>query len=460
VPARAPGEREPTLSNRLRRRALPALLLAFPLATPLAALAVAPLILAVPRAAAPLAAQAAPPVLTLDEAIRLSLRAAPAAVAAGVAVDGAGADVLASRGAWLPSVGVTSFYANSSNQRFDQASGQLVSESYTAQITGGYDLFTGGRRVGQQRAAAARLRTATANERAQRFQTMLATTEVFYGAAAAAELLGAAEQRLERARKQLDFARTRLEVGTATRSDLLRAELEVGNAELVVLDAGTALRSARLQLGRQVGADGEVRPAAESLPARAPELPPVDLLLARAAGQAPAVIAARSVVAESRADRWQAYGGYLPSLRVTGGYDWFSFSFPPDQQSWSMRLIASYPLFNNFQREATVARVRAAERLAAARERDAELAVRAAVEDAAGAVTSGERRVEIAERTVELAREDLRVLEERYQLGAATILDLQTSQVALADAEITRVRARQALGVSIARLEAVLGEEL
>jgi outer membrane protein len=59
-----------------------------------------------------------------------------------------------------------------------------------------------------------------------------------------------------------------------------------------------------------------------------------------------------------------------------------------------------------------------------------------------------------------LAREDLRVQEERYTLGVATILDLQTSQVNLSDAEVNAVRARQALGTAIARLEAILGQRL
>jgi outer membrane protein len=68
--------------------------------------------------------------------------------------------------------------------------------------------------------------------------------------------------------------------------------------------------------------------------------------------------------------------------------------------------------------------------------------------------------VAISSRAVELAREDLRVQEERYQIGATTILELQSSQIALTDAEIASVRARQALGVAVAQLEAVLGERI
>jgi hypothetical protein len=86
-----------------------------------------------------------PPVLTLDRAIELALEHAPAAVAAEAALRGPGRPP-ADPGRASPVVGLTSIYNNSSNQRFDQATGQLVSESYTAQVTGSYEIFSGGRR--------------------------------------------------------------------------------------------------------------------------------------------------------------------------------------------------------------------------------------------------------------------------------------------------------------------------
>lgn len=400
------------------------------------------------------------PSVTLDEAIRLALEHDPAAVAAEGLVASAEADLLEARGAWLPGLSVNSSYSNSSNQRFDQATGRLVSESYSAAASASYEIFDGGRRIFQQRSVNARVRSADASYRAQRFQTVLRTTESFYGAVAATELVRVAAQRLERARQQLDFASTRLEVGTATRSDLLRAELEVGNAEIALVDAEAALNSAQLRLGRLLGVEGGVEPVASALPERAPQLPPRTELIERAERTAPELIAARASLDERRAVRWAQRTSYLPTLRVTGGYDWFSFQFPPDQRSWSLRLVASLPIFNGFQREASAARAAIAERTARARARDAELATQVAVEDAVQEIASAERRVEISKRSVELAREDLRVQEERYQIGNATIIELQTSQVALADAEAAYVRARQALGVAIARLEAVLGERI
>jgi outer membrane protein TolC len=398
--------------------------------------------------------------VTREEAVRLALERSPADVGARGDTRVAEAGVMEARGAWFPSLNANSTYANSSNERFDQSSGQLVSESYTAQLQTSYEVFTGGRKLAAWQGASASLRAAEARERGQRFATILETTQVFYEAAAAEELLVAARQRLERATRQQEFAETRRLVGTATRSDALRAELELADAELAVLDAESQLRTARLALARQIGRPGAVRPAAGALPEEAPAVPPVEVLVGRAEDNAPEAVAARAELDRARSEKREAWSQFVPSLRLTGSYDWFSFRWPPDEESWSLRLIASLPLYNGFVREATVARAEAERRTAEAEARDAVLAARAAVEDAAGQIDTAARRVQIAARALELAREDLRVIEERYQLGAATILDLQTSQVALADAEVGWVRARQELGVAVAALEAELGEPL
>jgi outer membrane protein len=400
------------------------------------------------------------PVYTLDQVVRMAVELDPAAVAAEAGVANARTDVMQALGSWLPSVNTLTRYNNSSNQRFDQTTGRLVSESYTAQLNAGYDIFTGGRRLIGQRSASAALDAADAQYSSQRYSTILRATEVFYAAAAAEGLVAAAEQRLQRARDQMTAAGTRLELGTATQSDALRAEIEVGNAESALLDAQSGRRNTTLELGRLVGRAGQVRPADAALPDRAPALPALDVLVQRATSASPSVVAADAALRLRRAERLAAYTPYLPTIRVTGGYDWYSIDFPPEQRSWSMAVVANLPLFNGFQREATVQRAQAAERVAEARRRDAEIQARVAVESAAAEIASAERRVVIADRAMILAREDLRVQEERYAMGIATILDLQTSQVNLADAEINAVRARQALGTALARLESILGQRL
>lgn len=395
--------------------------------------------------------------LSLEEAIRLARLNNPQTVAAETQLSVASAGRLESYGAFLPSLTLNGVYGNSSNERFDQATGRLVSTSYTAQTQVAWDLFSGFRRINGLRTSNARLASGDADLREAEFRTALTTTSLYYATAAARELVAVAAQRLERARQQEDFADTRLEVGTATRSDVLRAGLEVGNGELAVIDAESALRSARLALGRQIGTGGEVEPSVAALPESPPELPPAEVLAERASVTSPLVVSAQADLKETSLARFNAYTNYLPTARLTGGVDWFSPTYPPETRSWNMRLTVSLPVFNGFTREANVQRAGAAERIAEVRARDAELQARAAAVDAAQQIESAGRRVVIARRSVELANEDLRVQEERYQLGVATIIELQLSQVALAEAQVDFIRARQQLGVAIATLEAVLG---
>jgi outer membrane protein len=244
-----------------------------------------------------------PPVLTLEQAIDLALDHAPAAVAAEASVSAARADLLQTRGSLLPSLAVSSTYNNSSNQRFDQATGQLVSENYAAQLTSSYETFSGGRRLAQLRAAGAGLDAADARRGEQTYVVVLHATETYYAAAAAADLAAVAEQRLVRARQQEEFAANRYELGTATTSDLLRAQIEVANAELSAMEAQSALRVSSLELGRLVGVPGGARPADAALPVTPPALPGVDDLIARALRSAPAVRAAEAVRASRRAER-------------------------------------------------------------------------------------------------------------------------------------------------------------
>lgn len=61
---------------------------------------------------------------------------------------------------------------------------------------------------------------------------------------------------------------------------------------------------------------------------------------------------------------------------------------------------------------------------------------------------------------MEAAEEDLRVQQQRYALGASTLLDLLTSQTTLNQARSDLIAARYDYRVAKAQLEALVGREL
>ncbi|HEX6558083.1 MAG TPA: TolC family protein, partial [Longimicrobiales bacterium] len=153
---------------------------------------------------------------------------------------------------------------------------------------------------------------------------------------------------------------------------------------------------------------------------------------------------------------------YLPTLRLSGGYDWFNqnAAINGGRLSWSTRLSLSYPLFNGFTREDNIARASATERNALATATDARLKARADLERTLNALKLAEEQVGLSKQAVEVAREDLRVQEERYKLGMSTILDRITSQINLMDAENNEVAARYDYEIARAQLEALIGRAL
>ena len=76
------------------------------------------------------------------------------------------------------------------------------------------------------------------------------------------------------------------------------------------------------------------------------------------------------------------------------------------------------------------------------------------------AYTTARASYDLAGEGLVVARENLRVQEERYRAGATTILDLVTAQVSMAEADAGLVQARYAARLALAGLEALLGRRL
>jgi outer membrane protein TolC len=120
----------------------------------------------------------------------------------------------------------------------------------------------------------------------------------------------------------------------------------------------------------------------------------------------------------------------------------------------------SWTLFNGFSRESQVVSASVARDNAEANAADTRRAVNAQVAQQIAALTTAYEKIDIARANVAAATEDLRVQNERYRVGAATILDLLTSQASLTQAEQNFVQVRFDYLIARAQLEALVGHEL
>src|SRR6266704_155411 len=402
--------------------------------------------------------------ITLREALQRAAQLDPNYVSALGQVDNA---VWARRNAFAVFV-LPSLTINVNQQHTDPA-GFFFTDSllrlkttWTGTLTARYDLFTGGQKLAELARSGAALEGAHADELRQRFAAALLTESDYYAVLANAELDRVARDRLRRAREQLGVARARVSSGAAVSTDSLNLRLEMTRAQVAQLKQESALRIARLELGRRVGAAGPVDAAPLDTVA-APELP-VTLAdaISEAARQGPDYRAAAANERAASAAYRAELGNYLPHATLT--YNKLSLGtkfFPNDlfKQS-NLTLGISFPIWNNGQRELALSRARVSKDIARARRQDMDRAVQHDVTAAYDTYVTARASADLAQQGLVVARESFRVQQTRYQSGATTILDLLDAEVNLSQAEADYVAARYGTRLALAGLESILGKRL
>ena len=404
------------------------------------------------------------PQVTLREALQRAVQLDPSYVSALGQVDNA---AWARRNAFavfiLPSVTMNV------NQQHTDPAGFFFTDSllrlkttWSAQLSVRYDLFTGGQKFAELARSGAALEGAHADELRQRFATAVLTESDYYAVLQNAELDRVARDRLRRARQQLGVARARVSSGAAVSTDSLNLRLEMTRAQVAQLNQESALRIARLELGRRVGAVGPVD-AAPLDTAPAPELP-VSLAdaITDAARQGPDYrVAAANERAASAAYRAEL-GNYLPHATLTYSKLSLGTKFYPNDlfKQTNLTLGFSFPIWNNGQRELALSRAHVNKEVAQARRRDMDRAVQHDVTAAYDAYVTARASAELATQGLAVARESFRVQQTRYSSGATTILDLLDAEVNLSQAEADLVQARYGTRLALAGLESILGRRL
>jgi outer membrane protein TolC len=420
------------------------------------AMAVLPVFLAVPE----VGAQELVRKVTLEEALGLAERNNPNLEQSASSVEIAGYQELSAWGQFLPNLSLSYQYSDASSGRLDPTGQAITTTSYSAQLRGSVDLFRGFRRFTDLKGARLGVAASEARFREAEYTTSEGVKISYYNAVANRELVRVEEDRVQRQEDQLAFVEQQLELGRATRSDVLRSQVDLNNARVALLNTENSARNSRYALAEAVGVTEPLEPvetaelAAERLPFERQEI------LSMALSGAPSLVSARSQAAADEAAVASAKSTYLPTLTFGGGWAWSNIEYPPQSRSWSLSLSGSMPLFNGFTRESQLYTARARADQSRSAERAVELKLRKDMDQALGTIDAAVASIDLAAQTVELAREDLRVTQERYRLGLATILDLQAAQITLLQAEVDLIRRRFDYQLGLARLEALLGTNL
>jgi outer membrane protein TolC len=174
-------------------------------------------------------------------------------------------------------------------------------------------------------------------------------------------------------------------------------------------------------------------------------------------------LASAKEMSAARYDVRSAWGQYLPSITVSLSKSYSnSFwrevkEFDKHDGSWSIGTTVSLPIFSNFSRKVSMSQAKVALNNARANYYYNQNDVTRAIKEAYRNMIRAGEMLAVASETEESAREDMSLTQEKYNLGAATILELLDARVSLIRAQNDKIKSEFDYNMAVATLENTTG---
>ncbi len=286
----------------------------------------------------------------------------------------------------------------------------------------------------------------------------------YYGYLASEENLDVQEEAVKRADEQLKLIQSRYDLGSASLSDVLKQKVQFGNDRLALLRAQNGVTNSKADLAYTIGID----PRQEHEFATGYAVGGYDGTLDDAVDfgltNNPGLLGQMKTVDEARHGVWSAKSGYLPTLSVYADYRKFNgtqaypVSFDYSSNTRSYGFTVSWNIFDGFFRERSVTNAKISHNNARAALADTRNLTASRVKTAYLDIDQLKEQKTVSSENVAAAEEDLKITQEKYNLGAATILDLLDAQVSLKQAQVALIQVDFDLNLAIAKLENAMGK--
>jgi outer membrane protein len=428
-------------------------------------------------------AGAQPKTLTLQQAIDIALERNLNIRQAENNVKSASAGVLTAYGEYLPTLSASGGWTRTQTER--AASTQLIGgfplavpassatvNNFSTGVSVGYTVFDGfDRESNFNRAVSNSISSEKTAERTRQaivFQVQASYLTVLRNE----QLLKVSEENLKRDQRQLERITESNRVGALSIGDVYRQQSQVAADELNLINAQNTYDKSKADLLALIGVDAseEYTIADPSVPT---DLNMVDL--ERTSAQYRDFIQLRQRALSSRPDYqsaresfnaadWgvtAASSRYYPSVSAFAGYSLSNTQLGNirDNKGINWGLRVSWTLFDGFVTnqvvQAALAQSRNAELSLQQAERNISVEVKKALLD----LEAARKQYEVSLKSVQSATQDHRVAEERYNLGAGTLVDLLAANAGLVNAQASKVNATYNYITARRNLEFVLAEK-
>ncbi|MFN0158424.1 MAG: TolC family protein [Bacteroidota bacterium] len=429
-------------------------------------------------------ATAQPKTLTLEQAKQTALERNLNVVQAQNSVESAQARALAARGEYLPSVSASANwnrYQNDSpgassivldnGQIIPGSSGFSVNNSFSTGVNLNYTIFDGFRREGNVGAATS---SAVASEytSARARQSVVYQTESAYVTVLRNEqLVKVSEENLKRDRRQLERITEANRVGALSLADVYRQQSQVAEDELDLIRTQNEYDKSKADFVSLIGLDAfeefqfsdpELNAQLATLETATPEQQTAGLneLTQRAIAARPDYLSAQQNYEATESGVSSARAGYLPTIGASAGYSLSNreLSRISDNKSLNWGIGIRWTLFDGFATnqslQSAIVERRNAEVSVQQAQRDINVQIKKALLD----LEAARKAVDVSKKGLRSAQEDLKIAEERYNLGAGTLLDLLTASAGYVSAQANKVNAAYGYIIAQRNLEYTIGD--
>ena len=411
----------------------------------------------------------------LSECIKIALERKKTLVSAELEVQSAEKGVTGSYSGLLPSVNLSTssgrtHYPEQETITLDFENNKLdtsVSSSASSMSTGlsiNQTLYDGGRSFNTVQQARTNLDIARLNQRQIRIQTIQNVAISYYGLLQAQQLLDVAEKNLNLSDQQVDLVQKQFDVGAVRKTDLLKADVARGQAKVDVLNRKTALDNARRQLFNDMG----MQDFGQSISAVADEWTDVQVpssadALELLKTKNPSLLIQQSRISLGVLQVKMAKGVRLPSLGASMSYSANGedsdalIEAVKDDWSMGMNLSLSVPLYSGNRLSTNQQQAKLSQQKSENDYITYLNDLRVQVELLRKSLENYSEIIPINQSVVVSAEEDLKLVQVRYSLGSATILEVLDAQVSLIRSNSTLINTVHDARIQEMNLSAILG---
>jgi outer membrane protein len=416
-------------------------------------------------------------VFSLDQCIEMSLKNNATVIAARNSYQVAKNDVWTGWGVVLPSLGSRIGYSRivqgpTQQTSYDPNTGALipgmggvqVSKSYSASISASQSWSLGGYNIYQIREKYASKNSAFNSYQLTRQELILTVKQAYFNVLKAKMLLGIQQEAQKSADEQLKIAQTRYDLGSASFSDVLKAKVQYGDVKLALITADNTVKLAKATLNSTMGQNVDFPLEVEENLTQ-PAFPySYEDGLNQAVEENPGVLKSKSDLESAKAQMGLARSGLFPSFNLSGSYSWNNRDLDQikyirtKDYDWSLNASISFNIFENFQRKQNLSYAKANLNSAQENYRQTKRDVSLQVKEAYLGVQQAQETVGLTNDKLQSAKEDLDLVQEKYALGAASILDLLDAEVSYKQAQSDQVQALYDYNLAVAQFEQAIGK--